>query len=408
MKHVFKLLKKHQKKDQCISHDTIIKISKQTKIPIKHIYHKICHHHVAEKDHYAEVKKLLLNKSKNHKHLVVQTSPSSKVSIGEEFNMPPGTIVAGKLVSALKQLGFDKVFDTSLGADITIMEEATELIKRIKNNGPFPLITTCCPAWIRFMELFYWNLIPNMSSCKSPHEMLGFLAKNYYSKLSGIPKNNIIMVSIMPCVAKRFESERPELKSGVDYVLTAQEAAKLIKEFNIDFKNLKEKNYDEPLGNCSGAGAIFAGSGGVMEAALRTACEFYTNKPCPQLEYKTIRGIKGIKKTEIKIDEKKLKCLVINDLNNARAMLKDANKYHFIEIMACAGGCIGGVGQPMPMTKQKLQSRINALYTEDKHLQVRRSHLNPAVQKIYKTYLGKPLGETSKKLLHTFYYKRKF
>lgn len=419
MNRILPLLKKHQKKEQCISHKTIKKIAKQTGTPVKHMYHKICHHHEPHVNHYHEVLKHLIKKDK---HIIIQTAPSSKVSIGEEFGLKPGTIVTGKLVAALKKCGFDKVFDTSFGADICIMEESAELIKRLKQGGPFPLITTCCPAWIRFMEHFYHRLIPNMSTCKSPHEMLGVLSKEYYAKKTKIPKSKIIVVSLMPCVAKRFESERPELKSGVDYVLTTKEASELIKQFKIDFKNIKPEPYDDTLGDCSGAGAIFAGSGGVMEAALRTTYELYTRKKLEssgslktskqlhyaKLEYKKIRGIKGVKETKIKLNGKTIRCLVINDLNNAKKMLKKAKKYHFIEIMACKGGCIGGVGQPLPMTDEKLKQRIQALYTSDKHKKIRRSHNNPAVKKIYKELLEKPLSKTSEKLLHTFYYKREF
>jgi len=277
MEKILPHLKKYQKRGECIPEETIKKISKQAKIPVHQIYKKVCYHSPVKQDHYQAVKKLLKEKKK---HLIVETAPSTRVSIGEEFGSEPGSIVLGQMVSALRELGFDKVFDTNLGADIMIMEEASELLQRIKNKGPFPLITTCCPAWIRFMEHFYHELIPSMSTCKSPHEMLGFLTKSYYAKKYKINPKNIVMVSIMPCTAKRFESQRPELKSGVDYVLTTREAAKLIKEFEIPFNDLDEDtSYDQALGISTGAAAIFAATGGVMEAILRTAYELAVKKP---------------------------------------------------------------------------------------------------------------------------------
>lgn len=358
---------------------------------------------ISEREHLHEVIKVITDRKK---HVVVQTAPSIRAALGEEFDMPPGTLVTGKMVAALRKCGFDKIFDTDLGADMTIMEEASELIERVKKGGPFPMITTCCPAWIKFMEHFHHELLPNMSSCKSPHEMLGILSKTYYAKKSGIPKEDIVVVSIMPCTAKKFESTRPELKSGVDYVLTAREAARLIKHFKIDFKSLPDEDFDPALGISTGAGAIFGATGGVMEAALRTAYELATGKPVSKLEFDQIRGMGGIKQGSIDIGGKEIRFAVANGLRNARKLLKRRESYHFIEIMACPGGCIGGGGQPLPVNNEILQKRINALYQQDAKMSLRKSHENPVVQQIYREFLDKPLSKKAHELLHTSYTKR--
>lgn len=358
---------------------------------------------IFEREHLYEVIKVLKDKKK---HVVVQTAPSIRVAIGEEFEMPAGSLVKGKMVAALRRCGFDKIFDTDLGADMTIMEEASEFLERVKRNGPFPMITTCCPAWIKFMEHFEHKLIPNMSSCKSPHEMVGILTKTYYAKKFGIKSKDIVVVSIMPCVAKKFESTRPELKSDVDYVLTTREAAKLIRHYNIDFKKLPDEEFDPALGISTGAGVIFGASGGVMEAALRTAYEFATGKSLKKLEFNQIRGMEGIKEGEIVLNGKKISYAVAHGGKNIRELLKRRNKYHFIEMMACPGGCIGGGGQPLPLTKDILQKRMNAIYEEDRKLPIRKSHENPVVKAIYKDFLGKPLSTKAEKILHTKYYKR--
>jgi NADP-reducing hydrogenase subunit HndD len=393
---------------ECIPEETIKKISQQTKLPAHKIFHKICYHApeiAIKEDHYRKVLKLLKDKKK---HIVVETAPSIRVSIGEEFGLEPGTIVLGKMVAALRECGFTKIFDTNLGADIMVVEEATELLQRIKKKGPFPMITTCCPAWIRFMEHFYHDLIPNMSTCKSPHEMLGVLARHYYADKYNVDKRNMVVVSIMPCTAKRYESQRPELKSGVDYVLTTREAARLIKHFKIDFNRLDDDAFDPALGISTGAAAIFAATGGVMEAAIRTAYELATGKPIKNLAFKEMRGMKGLKHGTVNINGMELKCAAVNGLSNARRLLRNAKDYHFIEIMACPGGCIGGEGQPLPRTKQKIQKRIEALYMQDADLPVRKSHENPLVRKIYKEFLGKPGSPRARNLLHSSYIKRKF
>ena len=359
---------------------------------------------ISEREHLQEVLKVL---KEHKKHVVVQTAPSIRASLGEEFDLEPGTLVTGKMVAALRKCGFDKVFDTNLGADLTIMEEASELLERIRKKGKFPMITTCCPGWIKFMEHFYHDLIPNMSSCKSPHEMLGILTNTYYSKKIGISPKDIIVVSVMPCTAKKFESTRPELKSDVDYVLTTREAAKLIKHFNINFKKLKDEEFDPVLGISTGAGAIFGATGGVMEAALRTAYELATGKTIARIEFKELRGMEGIKHGKINLNGKEIRFAAANGLYNARKLLEKRKDYHFIEIMACPGGCIGGGGQPIPSTKEIIKKRMNAIYEQDRKLPLRKSHKNPVVQKIYKEFLDKPLSKKSEKLLHTRYYKRR-
>lgn len=358
---------------------------------------------ISEREHLQDVFKVL---KEHKKHIVVQTAPSIRASFGEEFGLEPGTLVTGKMVAALRKCGFDKVFDTNLGADMTIMEEASEFLRRVKKGGPFPMITTCCPAWIKFMEHFYHDSLRNMSSCKSPHEMLGMLTKTYYAKKAGINPKDIVVVSVMPCTAKKFESTRSELKSGVDYVLTTREAARLIRNFNIDFVNLPDEDFDPTLGMSTGAGAIFGATGGVMEAALRTAYELGTGKPLTKLEFDQIRGLGGIKEGKIMVGDKEIRFAVANGLSNARKLLGGKEDYHFIEIMACPGGCIGGGGQPIPSTKEKIQKRMNAIYQADASLPLRKSHENPEVQQIYREFLGKPLSEKSHKLLHTHYTKR--
>jgi NADP-reducing hydrogenase subunit HndD len=359
---------------------------------------------IKEKDDTAAIIKALKDKKK---HIVAQTAPSIRAALGEAFGMPAGTLVTGKMVAALRRLGFDKVFDTNLGADMTIMEEASEFIERVKKNGPFPMITTCCPAWIKFMEDRHHELFKNMSSCKSPHEMLGILTKTYYAKKHNIPRKDIVVVSIMPCTAKKFESTRPEFLKEVDYVLTTREAARLIKKFNIDFVNLPEEDFDPTLGVSSGAGAIFGASGGVMEAALRTAYEFATGTSVTKLEFDQIRGMDGIKEGSIIINDKEIRFAVAHGGKNIVELLKRKDKYHFIEMMACPGGCIGGGGQPIPTTEEIKKKRMQAIYQQDANLPIRKSHENPVVKQIYKELLGKPLSKKAHKLLHTKYKKRK-
>jgi|TARA_Y100000310_G_scaffold343961_2_gene454195 iron-only hydrogenase group A len=360
---------------------------------------------ISEREHLQDVLKVLKDKKK---HVVVQAAPAIRASIGENFGMEPGSLVTGKMVAALRKCGFDKVFDTNLGADMTIMEEASEFLKRFKAGGPFPMLTTCCPGWIKYMEHFHHELIngSNMSSCKSPHEMLGILIKQYYAKNVGIDKKNVVVVSIMPCTAKKYESTRPEMNTDVDYVLTTREASRLINHFNIDFKNLKDENFDPALGISTGAGAVFGATGGVMEAALRTAYELGTGKKLKNVDIKATRGMEGIKEGIINLDGVDVKFAVANSLGKAEELLKKKDKYHFIEIMACPGGCINGGGQPLPYSREKVLKRMDAIYREDRRLPLRKSHDNPIVKEIYAKFLGKPLSEKSEKLLHTYYIKR--
>ncbi|MFH1238106.1 MAG: [FeFe] hydrogenase, group A [archaeon] len=358
---------------------------------------------ISERSHLKEVIEALDNPKK---HVVAQTAPSIRATLGELFGMKYGTLVTGKMVTALKQCGFDMVFDVDLGADMTIMEESAELLKRIKGGGLFPMITTCCPSWILMMEHFYPELIPNMSTCKSPHEMLGILIKTYYAEKAKINPKDIVVVSIMPCVAKKFESTRPELNTEVDYVLTTRELGRLIKQKNIDFAKLEDQEFDPILGIASGAGDIFGTAGGVMEAALRTSYEIVAGKELRKVEFDNLRDSKGIKTGSVKLGDKTIKYACANGGANIRRLLKDKDKYHFIEMMACPGGCVGGGGQPIYFDEKVLGLRSKALYKQDSRKKFRRSHENPIVKEIYKKYLGKPLSKKAEKLLHTKYQKR--
>ena len=348
--------------------------------------------------------------SDNSKYVIVQTAPAVRVAIAEEFGAEPGRIVTKQLVAGLRLLGFDKVFDTNFAADLTIMEEASEFLERFKNGGKLPLFTSCSPGWIKFIEHNYPEFLDNLSTCKSPQQMFGAIAKTYYADKIGIPREDMIVVSIMPCTAKKYERVRPEMKGDVDYVLTTRELAKMFKLAGIDLLNLPSEEYDEPLGITTGAAAIFGATGGVMEAALRTAYEVITGKNLERLDFESVRGIEGIKEAVIEIDGLKLNVAVVNGLGNARKMLdmiKNGEKdYHFIEFMACPGGCIGGGGQPIPTTKEILSKRMKAIYEIDKSFEIRKSHENPAIQALYKEFLGEPLSEKSHELLHTTYIAR--
>ncbi|MFT4309710.1 MAG: [FeFe] hydrogenase, group A [Candidatus Woesearchaeota archaeon] len=355
---------------------------------------------ISERSHIKEVEEAL---DDPNKHVVAQTAPSVRAALGEIFGLEAGTLVTGKMVSSLRKCGFDKVFDVNLGADITIMEEASEFLKRVKEGGTLPMITTCCPGWILMMEHFYPELLPHMSTCKSPHEMLGMLIKTYYAEKSGINPKDIIVVSIMPCTAKKFESTRPELETGVDYVLTTRELGRLIKKKKIEFNILKDEDFDNPLGIATGAAAIFGASGGVMEAALRTAYEFATGKSVTKLEFEQIRGVAGIKEGSIMIGDDEIRFACASGGANIKELLKKKDDYHFIEMMACPSGCIGGGGQPLYKDNNVLLKRAQALYQHDKDLPLRKSHENPIVKELYNDYLGEPLSEKAERLLHTTY-----
>lgn len=343
------------------------------------------------------------------KVLIAQTAPSIRATLGECFGMPPGRNVTGKMVAALKKIGFHKVFDTDLGADITIIEEATEFVKRLKTKKDLPMITTCCPAWIKFGEQFYFEQLNHMSTCRSPQAIMASLIKTYYAKKESLNPKDIILVDIMPCTAKKFEIARPEFYGDADYVLTTVELAKLIKQMNIDFVNLEDEEFDNPLGESTGAGAIFGHTGGVMEAALRTVADFLGHKNFKNIEYKKIRGMETMKEATVEVAGNKVRICVVHTLGEARKIMEQIKKgespYHFIEIMACYGGCIGGGGQPK-YDDETLKKRVQALIKEDEGKEIRKSHKNPTALKIYKEYLGEFGSEKAHKLLHTKYYKR--
>jgi len=344
------------------------------------------------------------------KHVVVQTAPAVRVSIGEMFGMEPGSVETGKLVAALRKLGFDKVFDTDFTADLTIMEEGSELIQRLQEGGTLPLITSCSPGWIKFIEHFYPELLPHLSTCKSPQQMFGAIAKSYYAEKAGIDPANIFVVSIMPCTAKKFEAGRDEMNDSgyqdVDVVLTTRELGKMLKEAGIDFSALAEEEYDDPLGISTGAGVIFGATGGVMEAALRTAYELVTGETLQSVDFKGVRGLAGVKEASVSLNGTTLNVAVAHGLANAGELLervKNGHQYHFIEIMCCPGGCIGGGGQPIPTNNEIREKRVAGIYNADKAMTLRKSHENPAVQALYKEFLGKPLSHKSHQLLHTHY-----
>ncbi|RCW52468.1 MULTISPECIES: NADH-dependent [FeFe] hydrogenase, group A6 [Halanaerobium] len=344
------------------------------------------------------------------KHVVVQTAPAVRIAISEPFSNQAGDIATGQLITALKRLGFDAVFDTNFTADLTIMEEGTELIERIKSGHRLPLFTSCSPGWIKFIEHFYPEYLDNLSSAKSPQQMFGALAKSYYAREKGIDPENIVVVSVMPCTAKKFEAKREEMAGDVDYVLTTRELASMIKSAGIDFLNLEKSEYDELLGVSSGAADIFGTTGGVMEAALRTAAEIITGTELKKIEFEKLRGLEGIKKAEIEIDGLKLKAAVANGLGNARKimeMIKAGEEFDFIEFMACPGGCMGGGGQPISCDDNILEKRQKALYKIDKNKKLRKSHENPYIKKLYDSYLENPGSEIAHKLLHTKYKARK-
>lgn len=349
-------------------------------------------------------------------YCVVQVAPAIRASIGEEFGYAPGTLVTGKLVTALKRIGFDQVFDTDFGADMTIMEEGTEFMKRLKQGGPFPQFTSCCPAWVKFVEHFYPDKTHYLSTCKSPQQMTGILTKTYFAEKMNIDPKKIYCVSIMPCSAKKFESSRPEMqKNGikdVDAVLTTREAAQLLKLYGIDESiRLPNSKFDEPLGISTGAAAMFGVTGGTLEAALRTVSESLTGKPLKKIEYTQLRGYAGIKEASCLIGDKEIKIAVAHGLGNVRKIIEKIENgeadYHFVEVMSCPGGCVGGGGQPIPTNEEIVKDRIEAIYREDRGMALRKSHENPAVIEVYEKYLTDgPCGHKSHDLLHTHYTKR--
>ena len=347
---------------------------------------------------------------KGGKEVVAQVAPAARITLAEALGEDPGVVSTGRLVTALKQMGFHKVFDTNFTADLTIMEEGTELLGRLENHGVLPMITSCSPGWIKFCETFYPELIPNLSSCKSPQAMFGALLKTYYADKIGKKPEDIYSVSIMPCTAKKFEAKRPELGrdgyADIDIVLTVQELARMIRSHGIDFENLEETPFDDPFGLGSGAGEIFGATGGVMEAALRTVYEIVTEKPLASLDFHEVRGFEGIKTATVQMGDTAVNVAIAHGLGNARKLM-DAVKegkarFHFIEVMACPGGCIGGGGNPVKNWK-KMEHRVQAVYDTDLHLPLRKSHENPAVKQLYHDFLGKPNSTTAHRLLHTHY-----
>ncbi|MFA7636595.1 MAG: NADH-dependent [FeFe] hydrogenase, group A6 [Monoglobales bacterium] len=353
------------------------------------------------------------------KHVVVQTAPAVRAGLGEEFGLPMGTPVTGKMVAALRRIGFAKVFDTNTAADLTIMEEGTELIERLKNGGTLPMITSCSPGWIKFCEHYYPEFIPNLSTCKSPHQMFGAILKSYYAEKNDIKPEDMFVVSVMPCSSKKFESKRDEMKVegnlDVDAVITTRELAVMIKQAGINFAAIEDEEFDDPFGIGSGAGAIFGATGGVMEAALRTVKELVEGKELENIEFAAVRGVQGIKEATVNIGGTDVNVAVAHGLGNARKVLDSVKagekNYHFIEIMACPGGCVTGGGQPIVDSKTKMDvdvrtERAKALYSVDRSLAVRQSHKNPAIIKLYDEYLEKPGSHKAHNLLHTHYTKR--
>ncbi|MFP4112912.1 MAG: NADH-dependent [FeFe] hydrogenase, group A6 [Spirochaetota bacterium] len=402
---------------------------------------------ISERSHIEQVWRALEDPDR---HVVVQTAPAVRAALGECFGNDPGTLVTGKMVSALRELGFNAVFDTNFTADLTIMEEGTELLMRLKQAlvgdaatpgdassaadahgadhafGPLPQFTSCSPGWIKFAEHFFPEYLPNVSTCKSPQQMFGALAKTYYAETAGVDPNKMVVVSIMPCTAKKFEAVRDEMTDSgfqdVDYVLTTRELGRMVHSAGIDFNALPDGEMDAPMGFSSGAADIFANTGGVMEAALRTAWEIVTGKELPLegLHVKPVVGLEGIKEASLVVsdplpewsflDEVELKVAVAHGLGNAAKLIEEIKAgrraYHFVEIMTCPGGCIGGGGQPRMTTDDVRRARIDAIYREDEGKPVRKSHLNPQIAEIYEKYLGKPLGDRSHHLLHTEYVAR--
>jgi len=371
---------------------------------------------LTEVDHTNQVVRALANPTKT---VVVQTAPAVRAALGEEFGLEPGTLVTGKMVSALRQLGFDYVFDTDFAADLTIMEEGTELLERLNgylagdSNVKLPILTSCCPAWVNFFEHNFPEMRDVPSTARSPQQMFGSIAKTYFAEKLAVKRQDMVVVSIMPCLAKKYECQRDEFKHegnpDVDFALTTRELAALIKKANIDFKSLPETDFDKPMGSSSGAAVIFGTTGGVIEAAVRTAYEVHTGKELPKIDFEELRGMDGIRQASIDFDGLKLNIGIAHGLGNARELL-DAIKqgkstFHAIEIMACPGGCIGGGGQPLHHGNSEIiKKRQMAIYREDKSKSIRKSHENPDIIELYQNFLGKPLSELSHHLLHTHYF----
>ena len=369
-----------------------------------------------EKDNTDEVWEALADPDK---YVIVQTAPAVRAALGEEFGFPIGTPVTGKMAAALKRMGFDKTFDTDTGADLTIMEEGTELLSRIKNGGKLPLITSCSPGWIKFCEHNFPDFLDNLSSCKSPHQMFGAVLKSYYAEKNNIDPSKIVNVSVMPCVAKKFEAARPEMENGalrdVDIVISTRELARMIKQSGIKFAELPDEQFDKPFEEATGAGVIFGATGGVMEAALRTVAEIVEKKPLDKIEFTQVRGTEGIKEATVRLGGQDVRVAIAHGLGNARKLLESIRsgekQYEFIEIMACPGGCVTGGGQPICSAKTWMDvdvkaERAKVLYSEDKNAKLRKSHENPDIVLLYKEFFTEPGSHKAHELLHTHYTER--
>ncbi len=374
---------------------------------------------LTEVDHTPQVIRAIADPGKV---VVVQTAPAVRAALGEEFGMPAGTLVTGKMVTALRNLGFDYVFDTDFAADLTIMEEGTELLDRLKRylagdqSVKLPILTSCCPGWVNFFESRFPDMKDIPSTARSPQQMFGSIAKTYFSDKMGVKREDMIVVSIMPCLAKKYEAQRDEFKVNgnpdVDFSITTRELAHLIKQANMDLNLLEDSEFDQPLGESSGAGVIFGTTGGVIEAATRTAYEVYTGKTLVKVDFEQLRGLQGIREASVDFDGLEVKIGIAHGLGNARKLLEDIragkSQYHAIEIMACPGGCIGGGGQPLHHgNSEVLQKRAEAIYREDAGKPIRKSHENPAIIELYKTFLGEPNSHKAHELLHTHYFDRK-
>ena len=370
---------------------------------------------IFEKDETRKVYDAILDPSK---HVVVQIAPAVRVAVGESFGMEPGAIVTGKLYAALRRLGFDTVFDTNFAADLTIMEEGSEFVERfVHGHGPIPMITTCCPSWVDYMEKYYPNLIPHFSTAKSPQMMMAAMVKTFYAKQIDTNPKDITMVSVMPCTSKKYEITRDEnmYSSGeqdIDVSITTRELARMIKQAGITFTSLPDEKADSALGIYTGAGTIFGATGGVMEAALRTAYYLVTKTDLPSVDFEAVRGLEGIKRATIDLEGTEVRVAVAHNMKNIKIILDEMEAalaagteppYHFVEVMACRGGCVAGGGQPYGATDETRKKRIAALYADDKAQTYRCSHHNPSIQKLYKEFLGEPLGELSHKYLHTHF-----
>ncbi|HPF93318.1 MAG TPA: NADH-dependent [FeFe] hydrogenase, group A6, partial [Tenuifilaceae bacterium] len=371
---------------------------------------------LTEVDHTPKVIRALADPTKK---VIVQTAPAIRVALGEEFGMKPGTIVTGKMVAALKEIGFDQVFDTDFAADLTIMEEGTELLDRLTRhlNGDksvkLPILTSCCPGWVNFFEHNFNDMLDVPSSAKSPQQMFGAIAKTYFAEKMGIKREDLVVVSVMPCLAKKYEAQRDEFKvdgnPDVDFSISTRELAHLIKEFNINFADLEEQDFDRPLGESTGAAVIFGATGGVIEAATRTAYEVQTGKKLEKIEFEQLRGMEGIRSATVDFNGLPINIGIAHGLGNARKLLEDVRSgkanYHAIEVMACPGGCIGGGGQPLHHGDSAiLKARTKAIYEEDAGKPIRKSHENPYIIKLYEEFLGKPMSEKAHHLLHTHYF----